>query len=225
MILARQMYPCDAHKFMNMFNQATRNPYGHLVVDLKPMTHESLRLRPNIPEQSCVASTKGLGQLTSNQFSFDRQRYNIDQQGHTRDDMTTYRPIMDKLSCIDCGSLYASPMDLQKHVKRGCPEAYESDEERPKKRSKYDSGEESELESGVENTSNKGSDEEWDKDELGFQQLVHKAFDQYDDIYVDKVAKLMEEENITEEAARRDVNDILRSKIQKKPRERIRDIY
>ena len=55
-------------------------------------------------------------------------------------------------------------MDLQKHVKRGCPEAYESDEERPKKISKYDS----ELESGEENTNNEGSDEEWDKDELGF---------------------------------------------------------
>ena len=81
---------------MNMFNQATRNPYGHLVVDLKPMTHESLRLRPNILEQLCVASTKGLGQLTSNQFSFDQQRYNFDQQGHTRDDMTTHRLIMDK---------------------------------------------------------------------------------------------------------------------------------
>ena len=211
MTLARQMYPGDAHKFMNMFNQATLNPYGHLVVDLKPMTHESLRLRPNILEQSCVASTKGLGQLTSNQFSFDGQRYNIDQQVHTRDDMTTYRPIMDKLSCIDCGSLYASPMDLQKHVKRGCPEAYESDEERPRKISKYDS----ELESGEENTNNEGSDEEWDADELGFQQLVHKAFHQYDDIYVDKVDKLMEEEDITEEAARRDVNDILRSRYRK----------
>ena len=211
MTLARQMYPGDAQKFMNMFNQATLNPYGHLVVDLKPMTHESLRLRPNILEQSCVASTKGLGQLTSNQFSFDRQRYNIDQQVHTRDDMTTYRPIMDKLSCIDCGSLYASPMDLQKHVKRGCPEAYESDAERPKKRAKYDS----ELESGEENTSNEGSDEEWDEDEPGFQQLVHKASDQYDEIYGDKVAKLMEEENITEEAARRDVKDILRSRYRK----------
>ena len=205
MTLARQMYPGDAQKFMNMFNQATRDPYEHLVVDLKPMTHESLRLRPNILEQSCVASTKGLGQLTSNQFSFDRQRYNIDQQGHTRNDMATHRPIMDKLSCIDCGTLFASPVDIQKHAKRGCPEAYESDEERPKKGAKYDSGEESELESGEENTSNEGSDEEWDEDELGFQQLVHKAFDQYDDIYGDKVAKLMEEENITEEAALRDV--------------------
>ena len=37
---------------------------------------------------------------------------------------------------------------------------YESDEERPKKISKYDS----ELESGEENTNNEGSDEEWDKD-------------------------------------------------------------
>ena len=118
MTLARQMYPENTDTFMNMFNHITQKPYGYMVVDLKPMTHESLRLRPNIIEQSCVSSTKGLGQLTSNQFSFDQQRYNIDQQGHTHDDMTTHRPI-DKLSCIDCGSLYASPMDLQKHVKRG----------------------------------------------------------------------------------------------------------
>ena len=116
MTLARQMYPGDAQKFMNMFNHITQKPYGYMVVDLKPMTHESLRLRPNILEQSCVASTKGLGQLTSNQSSFD----NIDHQDHTHDDMTTHRS-MDKLSFIDCGSLYASPMDLQKHVKRGVP--------------------------------------------------------------------------------------------------------
>ena len=25
-------------------------------------------------------------------------------------------------SCIDCGIIFASIMDLQKHVKRGCPE-------------------------------------------------------------------------------------------------------
>ena len=96
-----------------------------------------MRLRPNILEQSCVASTKGLGQLTSNQFSFDQQRDNIDQQDYAHDDKTTHRP-MNKLSCIDCGSLYASPMDLQKHGKRGCPEAADSDEEISVKRHKDD---------------------------------------------------------------------------------------
>ena len=31
---------------------------------------------------------------------------------------------MDKshCSCIDCGIMFASSMDLQKHIKRGCPE-------------------------------------------------------------------------------------------------------
>ena len=31
---------------------------------------------------------------------------------------------MDKshCSCIDCGIIFASPMDLQKHAKRGCSE-------------------------------------------------------------------------------------------------------
>ena len=96
MTLARQMYPGHAQKCMNMFNQITQKPYGYMVVDLKPMTYESLRLRPNILEQSCVASTKGLGQLTSNQSSFDQQRDDIDHQDHTHDDMNTHRA-MDKL--------------------------------------------------------------------------------------------------------------------------------
>ena len=120
--LAHQMYPGDAHTFMNMFNHITQKPCGYMVVNLKPMTHASLRLRLNILKQSCLASTKGLGQLTSNLSSFDQQRDNLDHQDHTHDDMTTHRS-MDKLSCIYCGSLCASTMDLQKHVKRECPEA------------------------------------------------------------------------------------------------------
>ena len=163
---------------MNMFNQATLNPYGHLVVDLKPMTHESLRLRPNILEQLCVASTKGLGQLTSNQFSFD-------QQGHTHDDMTTHRPI-DKLSCIDCGSLYASPMDLQKHVKRGCPEAADSDEEISVKRRKDDQD--------IDQGSDHENDEtRVDEVETAFGDLVQRAYDNYDDMYQEKKEEFMEE--------------------------------
>ena len=95
---------------MNMFNQATQKPYGHLVADLKPMTQEALRLRPNILEQSCAMSIKEGEQFTSNQLSFDEQTDNIDQQDHTHDHMAMHRPIMDKLSCIDCGTLFASPI-------------------------------------------------------------------------------------------------------------------
>ena len=123
MTLARQMYPENTHKFINMFNQDTQKPYGYMVIDLKPMTQEALRLRPNILEQSCGVSIKGIEQLTSNQFSFDQRTDNINQQDNTHDHMAMHRPIMDKLSCIDCGTLFASPVDIQKHAKRGCLEA------------------------------------------------------------------------------------------------------
>ena len=86
--------------------------------------------------------------------------------------------------------------------------------ERPVKRQKLITLE-SDQSDYSDSANDEESDTEWDEDEPGFQQLVQKAFDQYDDIYGDKVDKLMEEENITEEAARRDVNDILRSRYRK----------
>ena len=176
-----------------------------------------MRLRPNILEQSCVVSIKGTEQLTSNQFSFDLRPDNIDQQDHTHDHMAMHRPIMDRLSCIDCGTLFASPVDIQKHAKRGCLEADDSDEERPVKRQKWVTLESDQSDySDSVNDDDEGSDNDWDEDEPGFQQLVHTAFDQYNDIYGDKVDKLMEEENITEEATRRDViDDIIRSRYRK----------
>ena len=44
------MYPENSQQFMNVFNKATHIPFGYLLVDLKPTTHDSDRLRPNILE-------------------------------------------------------------------------------------------------------------------------------------------------------------------------------
>ena len=41
MILARQMYPRKADKFLKAFEKATKCCYGYLLVDLKPFTDES----------------------------------------------------------------------------------------------------------------------------------------------------------------------------------------
>ena len=74
--------------------------------------------------------------------------------------------IMDKshCPCTDCGIICASPMDLQKHVKRGCLE----NNEPPVKRL------------CVENT-----DED---DELhGWCNIVQEVYEKYDDQYVEKV--------------------------------------
>ena len=46
--LARQMYPNNWKYAVEAYHDATERPYGYLVVDLKPQTNETLRLRTNI---------------------------------------------------------------------------------------------------------------------------------------------------------------------------------
>ena len=55
-ILARQMYPGGSKFAVEAFKDATEKPYGYLLVDLKPDTNESHRLRTDIfpTEQTSV---------------------------------------------------------------------------------------------------------------------------------------------------------------------------
>ena len=46
--LARQMYPKDGDFLLEAFNDATRRPYGYILLDLHQLTPETLRLRTNI---------------------------------------------------------------------------------------------------------------------------------------------------------------------------------
>ena len=109
---------------------------------------------------------------------------------------------MDTLSCIDCGCLYVSPTDLQKHVKRGCPEADDDDKEI--KRQKYESDNESEAE----------SEESYiDDEEQGFAKLLQKAYDRYYDLYHDKKEELLK--NMNNKQAEQAAYSLLRSKYRK----------
>ena len=85
-----------------------------------------------------------MAQLTYNHWSFDQQTEHIVQPNC--DAMDTTRPIMDKLCCIDCGTLFASTSHLQIHAKRGCPEVHARDVDQLLKRCKYGSTFESEEE-------------------------------------------------------------------------------
>ena len=167
---------------MSMFNQVTQKPYGYLVVDMKPMTQDELRLRQNILEQSCVTTPiKEMENSQYHQLLFDQQTDNI------TEDMSTQRPvIIDKLSCIDCGTLFASLMGLQRHIKRKCPEADDSDEERPVKREKWitlESDESDQEMTNDENSDKDGDNADMDYEEKGFEQLIQKAYDNYNDLY------------------------------------------
>ena len=46
--LARQMYPGKSKFVIEAFKDATKNPYGYLLIDLKPETDERYRIRTNI---------------------------------------------------------------------------------------------------------------------------------------------------------------------------------
>lgn len=47
-ILARQMYPGKSKFLVEAFRDATREPHGYLLIDLKPETDESYRIRARI---------------------------------------------------------------------------------------------------------------------------------------------------------------------------------
>ena len=46
--LARQMYPGNSKFMVEAFKDATNGPYGYLLIDMKPYTEETYRLRANI---------------------------------------------------------------------------------------------------------------------------------------------------------------------------------
>jgi hypothetical protein len=48
MNIGRQIYPTRQKFFMECFEDATKKPFGYLVVDTEPTTDDSLRLRTNI---------------------------------------------------------------------------------------------------------------------------------------------------------------------------------
>lgn len=52
--LARQMYPRKSHFLIEAFQDATKDPFGYLLIDLKPTTPEFLRIRTSITSTPIV---------------------------------------------------------------------------------------------------------------------------------------------------------------------------
>jgi hypothetical protein len=47
-ILARQIYPGKSHFVVEAFKDATKEPYGYLLIDLRPDTDDRYRIRTKI---------------------------------------------------------------------------------------------------------------------------------------------------------------------------------
>ena len=134
-VLARQMYPHNSQYFMKIFEEATKKPYGHLVVDLKQDTPDQYRLKSNVIKQNQKNLTKSPTYSKPNQ-SINAMAYPLD-QGHRSTSSSSFPMDLGNHSCVECGILFASPMDLARHCKHGCPE----EEERESKKTKYDQNE------------------------------------------------------------------------------------
>ncbi|XP_045168554.2 uncharacterized protein LOC123531554 [Mercenaria mercenaria] len=158
--LARQMYPGKSEYFLKKFEKATKQPYGCLLVDLKPFTPEHARLKYDlmwIDRKS--TNNESLTELTNQITESDRNCIKGEQQsdlnhlsvGSQTVDIAGYNcEIMaeNTNACGDCGLLFDSSHDVQRHVKRGwCAE--NNDTTQPKKR-KIDDSSDGEMEDNVE---------------------------------------------------------------------------
>ena len=163
--LARQMYPRNSDFFLDHFNKATRKPYGHLVVDLKPHTPEHDRLTANIfdtqevtvtrnteYDQQCLNQNRKQQQprvTVSNDDDEMVQEWVNQTKNNPRstvsNDDEMYQEWVNQTknhprspstySCLDCGTLFQSTYDLQKHIQHWCPCNEDTDcDEPPRKK-------------------------------------------------------------------------------------------
>ena len=108
MTLARRIYPTNTHVFMNTYEQAVERPYGHLVVDLRPITLEKDRLHPNM---LCIRGT------TTSDSRQDMSDTISDLDSIVSEESDC---IPDMPSCSFCGIMFGDVDSLQQHVKQWC---------------------------------------------------------------------------------------------------------
>ena len=147
MTLARQMYPGQSDILLKQFAKATKDPYGHLLVDLKPFTPEDQRLKcirkNNSESTSHVTQQKAIKEDNVpkvNHSAAGTQTDNIICNSEQEKSLATSENIQNNLqniveknpeeimenkgqACDDCGQLFDTVHDVQRHVKNEwCPE-------------------------------------------------------------------------------------------------------
>lgn len=152
MTLARHIYPENPQHLLRHFKEAISKPYGYLLIDLKPTTPEHLRLRIYVltPIKSnktgdiyhylkdAPSSQTHLKPSTDQLSKFSEQteasissrdslnshlKSSFTNQLRTLSAQTKASIFCGKMSfCDDCGLIFENMHDLQRHLKRPCPE-------------------------------------------------------------------------------------------------------
>ena len=116
-VLGRFMFPGKLQQFMRVFDMATQQPYGYLAIDATQATPDGDRLKTNIFEikhQQQVSTT--LPETPINKENFELKRHLS--SGSQRNNMSEIMAF----ACDDCGTMFDTVHDLQRHVKSSCPE-------------------------------------------------------------------------------------------------------
>ncbi|XP_021369693.1 zinc finger homeobox protein 4-like [Mizuhopecten yessoensis] len=122
MTLARQMYPENTKHLMRQFKEATDKPYGYLLVDLKPTTPESLRLRRNVFSDEPIKGPMNITSIHSEDNTPTVQTYSGVSEEDKYLTSVVEEPHINMISCEDCGVVFENLHDLQKHIKNWCPD-------------------------------------------------------------------------------------------------------
>jgi hypothetical protein len=200
-VLARQMYPRRFQYFMDEYQAATERPYGYLFIDLKQTTPEDLRLRTNIFQHIKVHPNYNFHSVPDRDIEHFSAPTGLSENHNKCTEslpliMNERKPnvpqSIDCLErtnfCIDCGSMYATPWDIQRHYKRGCPEANSDTDEDHSPSKKIKLCEDSETETAEVTVELDESD-----DQPAFQPFVNEAYNTYEKEFGDKVDQLLQD--------------------------------
>ena len=164
--LARQMYPNKSRELLRHYDEAISRPYGYLLVDLKPTTPETKRMRTNVLGIKGIYSDNLIhlsdniravqtGLTVSEGNTSGNQKVDIFNQTEKNSDYQRHDTMA---SCDDCGVMFENVHDLQNHVKKWCPEqndlklnkSYE--EIMPSKRMRYSEADKDESDGSIVTT-------------------------------------------------------------------------
>ncbi|KAK3106137.1 hypothetical protein FSP39_013511 [Pinctada imbricata] len=201
----------------------TSKPYGYLLIDLKPFTPDHLRLRTDIigtnqsnaPTNQPMKTDYDVEATCSNHRSPARNAINRvtpEDFGHLEQisgsEQTCFQD-QAMSSCDDCGIVFENVHDLQRHIKKWCPE----NEDRKRKREDIE-GDEVVFKKVKEsdNIEEEDEEEEEDHEDQVFDALMDKASTDNEEVWEEKYNKYLKE----------GMND---SKAESKANEKMKGIY